>query len=230
MSRSRTILRALLPIATLAVVGCQKVETLEETLRTAVLTEWASEGKIFLGQYGDQPITTLTELPDGSWEVKYPEAGALDGEQTWQLQITNLEAYPLFPGEPFTSYLNEMAVSINRRGALPQDVRGLVSGGQIEAIGRFEIRASRTDRSGHVPVSRVAILRPGVGELPGTWDFSRESRSLNVLWQAVKGTYDRLIQTDENVMDCAVDVETSNRPLLVECAADELARRFGEGR
>ncbi len=177
----------------------------------------------------NEPISTVTELPDRTWEVAYPDQGALGGERTWQMQITSLEAYPVFPGEEFTRYLNDIAVSINRRGALPQDVRDMVSGGQIEAVARFEIRARRMDRTSYAPVSRIAILRQEMGEVPGSWDFGRESRSLNVLWQAVRGTYDRLIQTDENVMSCAMDVAASNRALLTECAADELARRFGEG-
>jgi len=229
MSRFPPLPTLVLSFATLTIIGCQKVKSLEGSLEATVLMEWASEGKIFMGQYWDQPISTVTELPDRTWEVAYPDQSALGGERTWQMQITSLEAYPVFPGAEFARYLNDVAVSINRRGALPQDVRDMVSGGQIEAVGRFEIRARRMDRTSYAPVSRIAILRPRTDEAPGTWDFGRESRSLNVLWQAVRGTYDRLIQTDENVMGCAVDVEASNRALLTECAADELARRFGEG-
>ena len=209
--------------------GCWNQGTLEDELADAVLTAWASEGVTFLETIGPQPISSVEVTGDRTRTITYPDPDVLGGEVTWDLEIVQVEAYPLFPGGAFSKALNDRAVAQNRRNGLPSAIRDQVDRGQILAIGEIQLHASRRGRAGEVPLQRVAVLEirdPGGSPV---WVLEQASRNHMILWRATKLTYDFLMTRDERIMSCAADVDgTAPRELRRDCAIQVVEREFGE--
>jgi hypothetical protein len=233
MKQSTGILapRLLFPtLAILVISGCLPQGPLEDQLADAVLNTWAGEGVTLLGNIGPNPISTVEETGDRSRAVTFSDPDALGGEVTWDVEIVQVEAYPLFSGGPFASAIHDRSVAQNRRNGLPSSMRDQVDRGRLLAIGEFRGKASSRGRAGEVSFQRVAVLDSGGAGSSPVWVFEQENRDHSMLWQATKLTYDFLMTRDERVMTCAGDVDgTSPMEIRRDCAVRVMETDLGGG-
>lgn len=202
--------------------------TQEEEFQEAVVAAWVAEGATFMGKYGTGPISVATETGERIWEVEYPEDGVVGGKATGGLRITELAAYPIYAGEAFARRLHESALEVDRRRGLTQEAWRAVSGGQFAAIGYSRAEVTRSTRSGRETVEQYAVLPPASEGVEVSWEFRDGTRSITSLWRATHGFYDRMMRTDDRVMQCAKGIDpSSNRALFLDCATRLLDEEFG---
>lgn len=202
--------------------------TLEGSFEETVVSAWASEGVMFMGQYGSGPITASTEGIKRTWSVEYPDEAVEGGQATGQLRITELAAYPIYASDVFARRLHERALEVDRRGGLTQEAWRAVTTGQFAAIAHLEAEVTRSTRTSRQSVAQYAVMPPSFQGVEAVWEFRDETRSINSLWRATERFYNRMMVDDDRVMTCAKGVDpTSNRALFLECATMLLDEEFG---
>ncbi len=202
--------------------------TLEDSFQEAVVNAWASEGVTFMGQHGSGPITVSTEVGERTWSVEYPDDGVEGGQAMGHLRITELAAYPIYASEAFARRLHESGVEVDRRGGLTQEAWRAVTSGQFTAIAHLEAEVTRSTRTRRRSVVQHAVLPPAPEGVEAVWEFRDGTRSITSLWRATHRFYERMMMSDDRVMDCAKGIDpSSNRPLFLKCATMLLDEEFG---
>lgn len=200
----------------------------EEVFQEAIVAAWVAEGATFMGKYGTGPIAVVAETGERVWSVEYPEDGVIGGNATGQLRVTELAAYPIFAGEAFARRLQESALEVDRRGGLTQEAWRAVSRGEFAAIGYVRAEVTRSTRPGRESVEQYAVLPTASEGVEASWEFRDGTRSMTSLWRATHGFYDRMMMSDDRVMECAKSIDpSSNRALFLECATMLLEEEFG---
>lgn len=230
----RALIAATTTLLGLGATGCDLVDELldrggrAEELRRIAVDELAGPGDRFLGRIGDGPVIRVETVSDTLFRVVVPDDGAPEGEATWQLELTRVEVFPLFPGRDFADYVQERATAVDRRRGLSQEGWSLIADGSVLAVGGVEGEARAVARSGRVSVDRVAFLAPVPGEDEARWSLQPDTRTVLYLSDAVRTAYEGLMYGDDRVMSCAGTAEprSTPRPVLLECAADVLSGQF----
>lgn len=204
-------------------------ESPADRLVEAALAEWAAPGGRFLeGVAGQDTVASVSPTGARSWEVAViPPSGGVP--VVWSLEIPLVEVYPTFPGEAFASWLQERARALGMRTFLPPEVAADLRSGAISAVGNMEIRYGPADRSGRNTQRRTAYLAPtSTGRLE--WRIRPESRSVQVLTEALDLVAEDMLHRDERVLTCMGSASPTNVPRHVQlaCLGEVLEQQFGQ--
>ena len=147
---------------------------------------------------------------------------------TANFRITELEAYPVFRGEEYADHLHETASAVNRRDGLSQEAWMAVRNGDFQAVGLVKVEVTLSPRPGREVVEQLAVLPSAPEGIDAEWMFRDESRSLGSLLGASRILFDRMMRTDDRVMNCARGVDPlQDRAGFHECATGVLEAEFG---
>ncbi|MGD8320043.1 MAG: hypothetical protein PVJ02_06300 [Gemmatimonadota bacterium] len=228
--------RALLLLCATAVVlcGCDLVtrymrEPPGDRLARAALAHWATPGRPFLeGASGHDTVASVNATGARAWEVAVvpPTAGP---PSVWSFEVTDVEIYPVFPGEAFTDWLEGRAKALGMHSSLPAELEGALKDGRIEGVGSLAIRYGLADRTARNVQRRMAYLEAsGQSGQPG-WRIQPASMAASVLRLMLETVADDMVHHDERVQSCMGNPSPREVPRSkqLDCIAQVLEQQFG---
>lgn len=232
MARLALVSASLAVLAT-GLTGCDLVGRYlagapEDQLVEAALEQWASPGAPFLdGVSGRDTVASVSPTGARAWEVAVIPLGG-GSPVVWSLEVTRAETYPVFPGEDFVRFLEGRARELGMRTFIPGEVRSAVTAGRILGVGDLEVRYGLSIRSGRNTDEHVAFLIPTEGGDP-IWRIQGESRSSQVLLNALTLVAGDMINRDDRVLSCMGSGTASGVPRAEQlaCIRDVWTQEFG---
>ena len=226
---------ALAALLALAPAGCDFVgrylaETPEDQLVQAVLAQWAAPGKPFLERVsGRDTVASVTATGSRSWEVAVmPLEGG--SPVVWALEVSRVEAFPVFPGEAFGRFLSERVRELDLGTFVPPEMLAGMASGAILEVADVEVRYGLSERGERNTETRVAFLSPGPAGADPVWHIQERSRGSDVLLRALRKVTDDMIQRDDRVLSCMGTGTASGVPRAtqLDCIRKAWEQEFGQ--
>lgn len=144
------------------------------------------------------------------------------------MEIPEAEVYPVVPNADFASWLESQARDKGLRTFLPPEVTSALKSGQIQAVGRLQVRYGPADRSGRNTDEHIAYLTPVPGSEDVEWQMQPSNRSSAVLLQALQLVVGDMVRTDDRVLSCMGSASPAGVPRArqLKCVGDVFRQQF----